>query len=211
MSSIAVIPKPAATNLLVGNLNPETMDSVYGEVPSIDCLIFAHTNSRSKIQAILAGEATRTNQSNCDVPVQQAAAPKAGVPRVGDVDTLLDFKKLLVNIINTGPLMVDTKAMKAAGSPRLLTTIAEGFLDIMGPDFDKWVEATGGGPWIHALLLQYFDVVFSRFCEFAIDFQNGNVFQFKRAASELDAAPLSKAILAWQHARDHFQSLIAIK
>ena len=50
--------------------------------------------------------------------------------------------------------MVNTKDMDSVGSPHLLTTIAEGFLDIMDPDFDKWVKDTSGGPWIHTLLLQ---------------------------------------------------------
>ena len=75
---------------------------------------------------------------------------------MGDVATCEDFKKMMVNIINTAPVMVDVKSMKATGAPHLLTSFAEAFLDIMGPDWDTWIEKTGGGPYVHALLLQFF-------------------------------------------------------
>ena len=108
--------------------------------------------------------------------MEQSTAPKAGVPHVGTIKSVLEFKKLLVNLINSGPVMVDVDAMQEAGSPHLLTDVAKAFLDIMDPDFDDWIEKTGGGRWVHALLLQYFDVCISRIFEFAVDFQNGNLF-----------------------------------
>ena len=81
----------------------------------------------------------------------------------------------------------------------------------MDPDFDTWIGKTGGGRWIHALLLQYLDVCISLIFEFAVDFQNGNVFEYKRSTNELDPGPLTKCVIALQSARNHFRTKIAIK
>ena len=210
-ASIKVFPKSTATNFLVGNFNSQTLDSLYGEAASIDCLIWAPQTDQSKINKILACEKVESNQSSCDVPVEQSTAPKDGVPRVGNIKSTLEFKKLLVNLINSGPVMVDVDAMEAAGSPHLLTTLAKAFLDVMDPDFDTWVEKTGGGRWIHALLLQYFDVCISLIFDFAVDFQNGNVFEYKRSTNELDPGSLTKCITVFQSARKHFRERIAIQ
>ena len=136
LSSMVVFSKSTATNFLVGNFNTQTLDSVYGEVASVDCLIFAPQTDVSKVNRILASEQVESNQSSCDVPVEQSTAPKAGVPRVGTIKSVLEFKKLLVNLVNSGPVMVDVDAMEKAGSPHLLTVFAKAFLDIMDPDFD---------------------------------------------------------------------------
>ena len=210
-ASIIVFPRITATHFLVGNFNTETLDSPHGEAASIDCLVFAPQTSRSKINAVLVQETNQANESHCDVPAERATTPKSGIARVGDVATCEDFKKMMVNIINSAPVMVEVATMKAAGAPHLLTSFAEAFLDIMGPDWDAWIEKTGGGLYVHALLLQFFDSIFSNLASFAADFHNGNIFETKRPASETDDGPLVSAVLVLQHARDHFRKLQAIK
>ena len=69
---MAVFSKSTATNFLVGNFNSQMLDSVYGDAASVDCLIWAPQTDVSKINMILASEKIESNQSSCDVPVEQS-------------------------------------------------------------------------------------------------------------------------------------------
>ena len=58
------------------------------------------------------------------------------MPRVGAITDVDDFKSLLINIMNQAPVVVDVEAMKAAGSPHLLTAFALEVWCVMDHDFD---------------------------------------------------------------------------
>ena len=94
--------------------------------------------------------------------------------RVGAINNLDDFKSLLINTINQAPVVVATEAMKTMGLPHLITAFALEVLGLMDHGFDSRREGTGGGCWIHALLLQFLDNITAYFRVYATDFQNCN-------------------------------------
>ena len=56
-------------------------------------------------------------------------------------------------------MVVAIKMVKTMGSPHLITAFTLKFLGMMYHEFESWNEGTGGGPWIHALLLQFLDCI----------------------------------------------------
>ena len=199
---ITIIPKATALQILIGNYNTETLESVHKEMQSVDCLAFAPQQNCSKITSILIAEGNQDNQTNADVPAEQSTASRTGVPHVGAITNLDDFKSLLINTINQAPVVVTTEAMKAAGLPHLLTVFALEVMEVMDHGFDAWREGTGGGRWIHALLLQLCTAYFG---VYATDFQNGSFYETKRPASATDKSAFDKAVLNLKALRDHFR------
>ena len=128
---IIIMPRATALQILVGNYNTETLESVYGEVQSINCLVFALQRNRSKITPILIAEGSQDNQRNTDVPAEHSTAPRTSVTRVGAITNLDDFKSLLVNTINREPVVAATEVMKAVESPHLLTAFVIKALDVI--------------------------------------------------------------------------------
>ena len=206
-----IIPRATALQFLIGNRNTETLESVHGEVQSVDCLVFAPQQNRSKITSILISEGNQDNQRNADVPAEQSTAPRTGMVRVGAINNIGDFKSLLINTINQVHMLVATEAMKATGSPHLLTAFALEVLGIMDHNFDSWREEMDGGRWIHALLLQFWDNITASYGVYATDFQNGNFYETKRPASATDKSAFDKAVLNLKALRDHFRQRIAVK
>ena len=53
---ITIMPSATVLQIMIGNHNTETLESVHGEVQSVDCLVFALQRNRSKITSILIAE-----------------------------------------------------------------------------------------------------------------------------------------------------------
>ena len=85
-ASITIMPRATALQILVGNYNTETLESIYGEVQSIDCMVFAPQRNRSKIISILIAEGNQDSERNADVPMEQstiAGRLQGGGPETG--------------------------------------------------------------------------------------------------------------------------------
>ena len=94
---ITIMSRATALQILIKNYITETLKSIYGKVQSVDCLVFAPQQNRSKITPILIAEGNQDNERNSDVPAEQSTAPMTVVGRVGAINNLDDFKSMLIN------------------------------------------------------------------------------------------------------------------
>ena len=93
---ITIMPRATALQILIKNYNTETLESIYGEVQSVDCLVFAPQQNYSKITPNFISEGNQDNKRNADVPTEQSTAPMTVVGRVGAINNLDDFKSLFI-------------------------------------------------------------------------------------------------------------------
>ena len=80
----------------------------------------------------------------------------------------------------------------------------------MGSDFHNWERLeNGGGTHVHLTLFKYWDAVQLNIAKFATNFENINVMDSGRPASDLDVSYLKKAVAVTKHAHTFFFGLIA--
>ena len=210
LSSTVAITRTMGTNFIMGNFSIQPATSIYGEASTIDSTTYVPQNNKSKVQLVLLGEQTFKNEMNLDVPADKAVAPKTVMERLGELRSVEDFTRMMVNVVNTSTVAVDVDAMKQNGNNCMMISLAQAFINLIDGDFKAWLNVTGGGKWVHYVLFQFWDTCHSLISQFSTDYMNVNVYESGRDASELDISALKKAAIVFKSCNLHYQTLIAL-
>ena len=210
-ASIKVVSKSTATSLLNGNLEREPVGSLYGQSNSFDSTQYLPQKNQNRANRVKEGDLILKSQSMMNVHASNQSAPKTAMDRLGSIDNIEDFYRLLINCQNNTVSVIDREEMKKKGTPNLLDGICEFFIELTGGDFDDWITRTGGGSWIHYTLFQYWDSMHTKLVQFATNYVNTNLFDTGSSPSELEIDSLISAAKVGKHANDHFAPLIALK
>jgi hypothetical protein len=84
-STIIIISKVVAVNIMIENFHIEQFDRVYGEVSSFASTNYLLHRDMSKVLFILMLEKSRQKESNLDVLEARITAPKTAAERIGKI------------------------------------------------------------------------------------------------------------------------------
>ena len=210
LSSTIAVTRTTGTNFLMGNFSNQPAASIYGEASTIESTTYIPQNDKSKVQLVLLGELKFKNEMNLDVPTEKAAAPKTVMERIGELKSVEDFTRMMVNAVNTSTVAVDVDAMKQDGNNCMIISLAQAFINMIDGDFKSWLSVTGGGKWVHYVLFQFWDTCHTLISQFATDYMNVHTYESGDDASKLDISALKKAALVFKRCNDYYQTLMAL-
>lgn len=210
LASLHVVQRPMATNLLMGSFQVAPVTDLWADTNLLDGTAYMGQYDPTQVERLrLAAQNERAQETN-DIPESRRAPPKTYTEKIGCIQTTEHFKSLTVNHSNIIAACVNVKDMIDAGAPCLHLELNKFFIQLMGSDFQNWERLeNGGGTHVHLTLFKYWDAVQLNIAKFATNFENINVMESGRPASELDVTYLKKAVAVTKHAQSYFYGLIA--
>lgn len=210
LTSLHIVQRPMATNLLMGNVQASPVADLWSETNLLDGTAFMGQYDPVQVERLRRVAQKEKAQETTDVPESRRTPPKTYMEKVGCIQTTEHFKSLTVNHSNIIAACVNVKDMEDVGAPCLHLQLNKFFIQLMGAEFQNWERLeNGGGDHIHLTLFKYWDAAQLNLSKFATNFQNINVMESGRPASELDVSSLKKAVAVTKHAKNFFYGLIA--
>ena len=210
LASMHIVQRPMAANLLMGNFQVSPVTDLWADTNLLDGTAYMGQYDPAQVERLRRAAQNDRAQETNDIPESRRAPPKTHMEKVGCIQSTEHFKSLTVNHSNIIAACVNVKDMIDAGTPCLHLELNKFFIHLMGSDFQSWERLENGGSnHVHLTLFKYWDAAQLNIAKFATNFENINVMESGRPASELDVTSLKKAVAVTKHAQSFFYGLIA--